>query len=131
MLRTALAVAIIILALGGSVWLLFGPGSAPYLGVDQLLARRAEMVDRPMRLAGRLDGLVTRADAASAAVFTVSASDARISVEYSGHLPADLQSGRELLLDGRLREDGVFVADRLLTQCTSRYKARLEGEQTQ
>jgi cytochrome c-type biogenesis protein CcmE len=125
-LLTGIAVAVVILALAGSMWLLFGPGAAPYLDVDLLLERQSEMVERPMRLAGRLDGDILRPDAASPARFAVSGARARMTVELAGPIPANLQSGQELLLDGRLREDGIFAADRILTQCTSQYRARLD-----
>ncbi len=124
---TIIGVTVVLLALGGSMWLLFGPGSAPYLGVDDLLQQRQEMVNRPIRLAGRLQGEVVRTSPEAPVRFVLAAGEATIAVEYAGTVPVNLDAGRELLLDGRLRDDDVFVADNLLTQCTSRYEARIDG----
>lgn len=126
MVRTLLGVIVIVAALVGSMWLLFGPGAAPYMGVNELLSRQAEMVGRPMRLAGRIHEIVARKEVGAAMQLILSDGEARMSVEYGGRWPDDLQPGREVLFDGHLNENGVFVADHLLTQCTSRYKARLD-----
>lgn len=127
MVRTLLGVLVIIVALAGSMWLLFGPGAAPYMGVSELLSRQAEMVGRPMRLAGRLHEVVAPKEVGDAMQLIISEGEARITVEYGGRQPNDLQPGREVLFDGHLNENGVFVAHHLLTQCTSRYKARLDN----
>jgi len=48
-----------------------------------------------------------------------------ISIEYDGTLPDIFspEEGMEAVVEGRLREDGVFVATTLMTKCGSRYEA--------
>ena len=47
-------------------------------------------------------------------------------VEYRNALPDTFSDEVEVVLEGRLRADGVFVANTLLTKCGSRYEASVE-----
>jgi len=47
-------------------------------------------------------------------------------VEYRAALPETFKEGMEVVLEGRLRDDGVFEATTLLTKCASRYEASPE-----
>lgn len=62
-------------------------------------------------------------------VFTVhDLADASVTfpVEYRDALPDTFSDDVEVVLEGRLREDGVFEATTLLTKCGSRYEAAPE-----
>ena len=52
-------------------------------------------------------------------------------VEYAGDLPDTFTDSPEMIVDavveGRYREDGVFVATTVLTKCGSRYEATPEA----
>ena len=48
---------------------------------------------------------------------------ARVPVVYRGTVPDQFKLGRDVVLEGQLR-NGVFVADRLMTRCPSKYKAK-------
>ena len=54
-----------------------------------------------------------------------------IPVEYSGDLPDTFSDAPEMVVDavleGRYRDDGVFVATTVLTKCGSRYEAAPEA----
>jgi cytochrome c-type biogenesis protein CcmE len=49
-----------------------------------------------------------------------------IQVEYADALTDTFSDDVEVVLEGRLREDGVFVATTLQTKCASRYEAAPE-----
>jgi cytochrome c-type biogenesis protein CcmE len=49
--------------------------------------------------------------------------------EYSDALPDTFADDVEVVMEGRLREDGVFEATTLLTKCGSRYEAAPEDLQ--
>ncbi|MDX1493607.1 MAG: cytochrome c maturation protein CcmE [Longimicrobiales bacterium] len=51
-------------------------------------------------------------------------------VEYRDALPDTFTDEVEVVLEGRLREDGVFEATTLLTKCGSRYEAAPEDLKT-
>jgi cytochrome c-type biogenesis protein CcmE len=45
---------------------------------------------------------------------------ASVPVRYAGTVPDQFQLGRDVHVEGKLR-DGVFVADRMVTKCPSKY----------
>jgi cytochrome c-type biogenesis protein CcmE len=47
-------------------------------------------------------------------------------VEFRDALPDTFTDQVEVVLEGRMREDGVFEATTLLTKCASRYEASQE-----
>lgn len=122
--RTYLAALLLAAAMVTLVTLLLRPGLSPYLAVDELAARASEFRNTEIRLAGYLAS-ATIVDAAGKTTFVIAARDARFPVILSDRLPPGLRTGAEILLDGRLGDDGMFHAHRLLTQCSSRYSEKL------
>lgn len=49
--------------------------------------------------------------------------DSRVPVHYRGPLPDTFEEGREVVVEGRFTEAGVFEASTVLTKCGSRYDA--------
>ena len=49
-----------------------------------------------------------------------------IPVQYQGPLPDTFEEGRDVVVEGRLTEAGVFEATTVLTKCGSRYEAAEE-----
>lgn len=47
-------------------------------------------------------------------------------VRYQGPLPDTFEEGRDVVVEGRLNEAGVFEATTVLTKCGSRYEAAEE-----
>jgi cytochrome c-type biogenesis protein CcmE len=89
----------------------------------------ATLHDMGLQVAGRLvPNTYTRVQGTTHR-FTVSdmdKADVTFTVEYVGTLPDTFVPDRsdvEVVVKGRLREDGVFVANTLLTKCGSRYEA--------
>lgn len=122
--KTYLAVLSLAAAMVALVTLLLRPGLSPYLAVDELAARADEFRNTEIRLAGYLADPVAIGSNAQA-TFRVAARGVTIPVVLADRVPPGLQVGAELLLDGRLGDDGVFHAHRLLTQCSSRYSEKL------
>lgn len=48
-------------------------------------------------------------------------------IEYRGVKPDMFKAGRDVIIDGAMKE-GVFMADRLLTQCPSKYEPAVNVE---
>lgn len=53
----------------------------------------------------------------------------RFPVHYQGPLPDTFQEGRDVVIEGRLTQAGVFEAATVLTKCGSRYEAAEEDFQ--
>ncbi len=120
-----------------------------YLTVDELLARKTEMVGRQVRLSGAVIGDTIQYDPENLVVrFTIAhvpgdldevekqgglakvlaeavrdPNRSRIVVEYHGPKPDLLKNEAQAIVTGTLGEDGVFYADELLLKCPTRYEA--------
>jgi cytochrome c-type biogenesis protein CcmE len=114
----AIATAVTFLAVAG-----IRDGWVYYLPVDEFVAGDAYHNDR-VRLHGTVgaDDL----DVSSAlllAQFDLLGEQQRLRVRYEGVIPDMFQADREVVVEGRLDETGLFRADTLLTKCASKYEA--------
>lgn len=55
--------------------------------------------------------------------FLVAGKNCSVPVVYHGAIPDMFRQGAEVVVEGKLNEGGVFVADNLLTKCASKYNA--------
>lgn len=114
---TVVAVAVTLLAVAG-----MREGWVYYLPVDQFVTTDAYKAQRV-----RLHGSVSEEDLQSnrallLANFNLQGDTQTIRVEYNGVIPDMFQAGRDVVVEGRLDEAGVFQADTLLTKCASKYE---------
>jgi cytochrome c-type biogenesis protein CcmE len=63
-------------------------------------------------------------------VFDIQEGTTRFPVHYQGPLPDTFEEGRDVVIEGRLTEAGVFEATTVLTKCGSRYEAAEEDFRT-
>ncbi|NPV86643.1 MAG: cytochrome c maturation protein CcmE [Anaerolineae bacterium] len=122
-----------------------------FLTVEELQARKSDLVGRSVRISGAVLGESIRYDSQDmllrftvvhipgrqkeidaqgglAAVLHAAVGDAglpRLSVVYRGVKPDLLKNEAQAIISGRLEEDGVFYADELLLKCPSRYEEAL------
>jgi cytochrome c-type biogenesis protein CcmE len=94
-----------------------------FLDVDQFVSSDAHQTQRV-----RLTGTVSPEDlqvsnAGLTANFFLAGETARLRVEYSGIIPDMFRAGHEVVVEGRLDEEGTFIADILMTKCGSRYES--------
>lgn len=104
-----------------------------YLTPVELLERveaDATFHDVGVKVSGKVvPGTYARVDGELLHTFTISDladADVTIPVEYRDALPDTFADDVEVVLEGRLRPDGVFEATTLLTKCGSRYEAAPE-----
>ncbi len=142
----------IFLILGSVVYLIFSSvqhGQEYFLTVDELLARREDMVGRKIRVSGAVIGdtifydpekLEVRftiahvpgdldeveAQGGMAKVLAEAVRDpnrSRIEVVYYGVKPDLLRNEAQAIVTGTLGEDGIFYADELLLKCPTKYES--------
>ena len=96
-------------------------GGSYYLTVDAFLAD-AQYHQRQVRVLGTVaeDGLTVDPGQQKAS-FQLVGQTSRLSVTYSGVVPDMFRAGGEVVVEGRLGDDRVFHATRLLTKCASKY----------
>lgn len=114
----AIAIAVTFLAVAG-----IREGWVYYLSVDEFVAGDAYQDQRV-----RLHGTVAAEDlevssAMLMAGFDLLGEQQRLRVQYEGIIPDMFQADREVVVEGRLDETGVFRADTLLTKCASKYES--------
>jgi cytochrome c-type biogenesis protein CcmE len=129
-MKKAIAITAIALVVGGAVVYLLlssfgGDSMVYYKTVDELLADRARLESRPIRINGLLvDGSIARRPGTDEYRFALTKNGARIEVTYRGILPETMLPGRELVVEGALQPGGdEFAATEILTKCPSKYES--------
>ena len=113
----------------------FQSATSYYLTVDELLERGPTAFGEPIQVKGRLvsdsfsRALPDGSGPGTTATFLLEENGQQISATIEGAVP-DLffNPHSEIVLGGVYGHDGVFVADRVLVKCPSKYQS-LEGEQ--
>ncbi len=127
----------LLLFLSGAGYLVYvglTENSVYFLNVSEALAHEG----KPLT-AARLFGTVAEKDLANAeqglgVVFRLLDKDdiaQSMMVRYSGAVPDTFKAGAEVIVEGGLSNDGIFMAKSLMTKCPSKYQKenRQEGMQ--
>jgi cytochrome c-type biogenesis protein CcmE len=128
MVRAALAViALVVLGVGTYLVLdAFTVGSVTFRFVDEVVAQRAQLQGRHVKVAGSFVG-GSRAPAGPGKIsFAIEKGNARLTVVADESLPPggfDV-AGRDIVVDGTLDPAGIFHATLVTTGCPSRYEAK-------
>ena len=118
--KLAVAVLIFLAGVGFIVWNALSRTQVRYQNVQSIQVRPTS--DR-VRLAGKVEvGSVSREGEHRLLRFRVLDASGSLPVRYAGAVPDMFQEDREVIVEGRLGEDGVFEADNLLTKCPSKYE---------
>ena len=98
-----------------------------YYSVDEFSAHVATVKDASVRIAGRVkQGSVARDLQKMQLTFTLAGSKNEVPVSYEGAIPDNFAEDIEVVVEGRLDIAGAFQADRLMTKCESKYKAKVK-----
>jgi len=101
--------------------------SSYYYSVDDFTVGSDAVKNSSLRLAGKVkDGSVQRDIEKMLLTFTLTGENTEIPVNYSKTVPDNFTDGIEVVVAGRLDPSGNFQADKLMTRCESKYKAKLE-----
>ncbi len=119
-------------AFGFLIYLGAGSSWVYYYSVDEFSEKLEEgeaAWDCLIRLAGIVEeGSVRRDSAGRYVEFELGGEASSIGVVYSGRLPANFSQGREVVVQGRYSQEGVFEAEEVLSRCESKYKVRLKEQ---
>ena len=113
-----------------AAWALRNQASYFYVPAD--IAAAPPVPGQPIRLGGMVEnGSIDTAEDGVTVEFVVQDGVARVPVSYTGIVPSLFVEGSGVVAEGRMREDGVFVADNLLAKHDENYMPReLEGMST-
>jgi len=98
-----------------------------HLTVDQFLSDSEYRAQR-VRLCGTVEGKhFSSSPALLAASFVLKGASVELPVQYHGMIPGMFQAGRDVVIEGQLNAQGVFVADVMMTKCASKYESAGHG----
>jgi len=122
-----------------------------FITVDELLAKKDQMLGRDLRLSGAVIGDTVQYDPTTLTLTFVIAhvpgdnaeieaqgglaevlhravtdpNRNRLTVQYTGVKPDLLRNEAQAIVTGRIGEDGIFYADELLLKCPTKYEEAL------
>jgi len=113
----------------------FASGDQYFLTVSQLRTKGPEFVNQSLRVSGTVIGDSIQFDAQTLHLeFDIVDSVEQISAQsplrivYEGPRPELLQEHAQAIVEGRLSDDGTFVADSLLLKCPTRYEEQFPNQ---
>ena len=98
---------------------------AYYYTVDKLVADISVAQNSSLRVFGRVkEDSVARDLQKMQLTFTLAGSKSELPIQFKGLVPDNFTEGKEVVVEGQLHTSGVFQADKLMTKCESKYKAK-------
>lgn len=128
--------AVLVLAFAGLLWSTLQDGTEYFKHVDEVVANRQAFQGQDMQLHGYVvPGTIYRSKQNQLQyIFQVQNNPARaaesggvIHASYTGVVPDTFQAEAEVVLHGRLADDGSFTADNVIAKCPSKYEAKGSG----
>ena len=101
-----------------------GPGGLSYyLSVSEFVAA-PDRTDGGFRINGKVaEGSIVRESTGQDVAFVVTDGEADLPVRYHGIIPDTFVDNADVVVEGRLADDGTFEAHTLLAKCPSKYEA--------
>jgi cytochrome c-type biogenesis protein CcmE len=104
-------------------------GLVYYVTVPEFLAQGSRTASN-VRVNGKVvAGSIERLPTGQDVAFTMAGEGAEIRVAYHGIIPDTFVDGADVVVEGGLGDDGVFVASTLLAKCPSKYEAAEGAEE--
>jgi cytochrome c-type biogenesis protein CcmE len=121
-LKLIVASTVLVGAVGYLAYAGMQKGWVYYMEVDKFVAEEQYQNQR-VRLHGQVstEGFLSSA-ARLTAQFNLVGTSAQVPVVYRGAIPEMFEAGRDVVVEGRLDESGIFNADVLMTKCASKYE---------
>lgn len=113
---------LVLVAVGALLYTGFRQGSVYYYTIEELKTQSAALADRQVRVAAQVEEGSVEWEAGSLLLtFTLIDGNETLPVSYSGVVADTFQEGREVVVSGKYGNDGMFLADSILTKCPSKY----------
>lgn len=130
--KLTIGVTVVLSVLGALIFVGMSNAATFYMTIDEVAEKKAEAVDKPLKLSGKIVGDSVKWDAENILLtFDLQGeSGERIPIRYQGPKPDTMNDGWEAIVEGRLKADGTFAATDLLVKCPSKYEAMEESGAT-
>lgn len=128
--RFVVASLILLAALGYMIYSAVASNSEYYLTVSEVLALGPQAQQSQVKIGGKLeDGTIAWDRGSSTVRFTITDGQKTMHVTYKGVVPDSFQPGADVILDGKVQQDGTFAATTVLAKCASKYEPQIPGAQ--
>ena len=121
--KLSIGAAVVVAAIG---YLMFSGTSATtayFVTVPELHKRFSVLRGEPLRVAGKVTADPIHWDVQNLSLaFVMGEGEARVPVRFKGVKPDMFQAGADVIVEGRIDQDGVLVASNLMTSCPSKYQ---------
>jgi cytochrome c-type biogenesis protein CcmE len=129
--KTIVRTVISVLVIGGGlsyfIYQAMQSSWAYYYSVDDFWAHKSQAQNHLLRIAGTVKQNSTVRDLQTMNMkFALAGAGVEVPVAYKGPVPDNFAEGREVVAEGRLDAMGVFQAEKLITRCESKYKAKVK-----
>ena len=129
--KTIVKIIVGVVLIGGStayfVYQAMQSSWAYYYSVDEFAAQKSAAQNHSLRIAGRVGkGSVKHDLQKMRLTFTLTGSKVTLPVRYEGVVPDNFTEDIEVVVEGRLITSGVFQANKLMTRCESKYRAKVK-----
>ncbi len=126
--RFAVGGLILLAALGYLIYSAIASNSEYYLTVSEVQAMGARAQESQIKIGGKVvDGTINWSRGSNSVSFTITDGQKTMPVTYKGVVPDSFQPGADVILEGRLQQDGNFAATTLLAKCASKYEPQIPG----
>jgi cytochrome c-type biogenesis protein CcmE len=114
---------IIVLAIAYLITLTLGNSVSYYLTVSELMSKSNDLHDTRVRVIGNIVDNSVEWNAEDVELrFAISEGGETLPVVYNGARPAGFEPGSDILVEGKLQSDKVFLANQLIMRCPSKYE---------
>lgn len=120
-----LSIGVVVIVLSVAYLIFSGAtGSTMYfLTVPEVQQKLTTLTGEPIRVAGKVTEDPVDWDVRNLSLaFVIGDGQSRVPVRYKGVKPDMFQPGVDVIVEGRLGQDGVLVASVLMTSCPSKYQ---------
>jgi cytochrome c-type biogenesis protein CcmE len=123
--KVSIGVAVMVAAVAYLMFSGVTTSSMYFLTVPEIQQKLATIRGEPIRVAGKVTEDPIQWDVQSLSLsFVIGEGLARLPVQYKGVKPDMFQAGADVLVEGRVGNNGVLVASTLMTKCPSKYEEK-------
>lgn len=125
--KIIIGIVIIVSALFFLIFSGFKDTASYYLTVPELLAKTDITPDEGIRVHGYVNPESIEWDAERIELkFSIIEANDTLGVFYKGVKPDQLADAQQIVAEGHLQEDGLFIANKILLKCPSKYEIKKE-----
>ena len=122
--RLAIPLAVVLAGLAYLIITAVSASTMYYLTVDEAMARGRTVWGRPLRVSGVVEDRSITWDGRNLVLtFAIRENGPAMTAIYRGPRPDNFAAGAKVILEGRINQQGVFEASKLMMTCPSRYEA--------